>query len=287
MSLGETVRRIRKMKRIKLKYICGNEIDNGNYWRFEQGKSSISADTFYQIIQNLNVSMEEFSLYHNNFAPDKLSQWGKQMIKAFQVLDHEQLEMIEKLTLDEFNKTQQIKYQHLYYLSMIYLCSIKKEPFDPTWISQLKDYLMNCEQWGYYEVSLFNNSLFCLGDLDTILTLYKRMYKSYLRSKSIHKTPNEEIMLATNIIAMCLMQKSYSKAQEINNLIQSQEIEERSMFARTLLLWCDGLINKIVYKKDEGLEQINMTINIMETLRMDSSAKMFKRWKERLLGTNK
>lgn len=287
MSLGETVRRIRKMKRIKLKYICGNEIDNGNYWRFEQGKSSISADTFYQIIQNLNVSMEEFSLYHNNFAPDKLSQWGKQMIKAFQVLDHEQLEMIAKLTLDEFNKTQQIKYQHLYYLSMIYLCSIKKEPFDPTWISQLKDYLMNCEQWGYYEVSLFNNSLFCLGDLDTILTLYKRMYKSYLRSKSIHKTPNEEIMLATNIIAMCLMQKSYSKAQEINSLIQSQEIEERSMFARTLLLWCDGLINKIVYKKDEGLEQINMTINIMETLRMDSSAKMFKRWKERLLGTNK
>lgn len=287
MSLGETVRRIRKMKRIKLKYICGNEIDNGNYWRFEQGKSSISADTFYQIIQNLNVSMEEFSLYHNNFAPDKLSQWGKQMIKAFQVLDHEQLEMIAKLTLDEFNKTQQIKYQHLYYLSMIYLCSIKKEPFDPTWISQLKDYLMNCEQWGYYEVSLFNNSLFCLGDLDTILTLYKRMYKSYLRSKSIHKTPNEEIMLATNIIAMCLMQKSYSKAQEINSLIQSQEIEERSMFARTLLLWCDGLINKIVYKKDEGLEQINMTINIMETLKMDSSAKMFKRWKERLLGTNK
>lgn len=57
MSLGKTIRKIRKMKNIKLKNICGNVIEMGNYWRFEQGQISVSADTFYQIIRNLNISL--------------------------------------------------------------------------------------------------------------------------------------------------------------------------------------------------------------------------------------
>lgn len=283
MSLGKTIKQIRKMKNIKLKHVCGNVIEMGNYWRFEQGQISVSADTFYQIVSNLNISFEEFSFYHENFAQSKLDQWGKQMISAFQVLDANKLEQISSLALDEFNKIQQIKYQHLYFLAMIYIDSINKENIDPFPISQLKEYLMNCEHWGYYEVSLFNNVLFCFGDIDTIFVLYKRMNQSYLRSKPLHKTPNAEIMLATNIISMCIKEKAYSKAQEINTLIQSQEIGERSMFARTLLLWCNGLINKIVLNKDEGLEQIEVSLKIMETLKMESTLKMFERWKSRLL----
>lgn len=283
MSLGKTIKQIRKMKNIKLKHVCGNVIEMGNYWRFEQGQISVSADTFYQIVSNLNISFEEFSFYHENLAESKLNQWGKQMISAFQVLDANKLEQISSLALDEFNKTQQIKYQHLYFLAMIYIDSINKDVIDPLPISQLKEYLMNCEHWGYYEVSLFNNVLFCFGDIDTIFVLYKRMNQSYLRSKPLHKTPNAEIMLATNIISMCIKEKAYSKAQEINTLIQSQEIGERSMFARTLLLWCNGLINKIVLNKDEGLEQIEVSLKIMETLKMESTLKMFERWKNRLL----
>lgn len=283
MSLGETIKQIRKMKNIKLKYVCGNVIEKGNYWRFEQGQISVSADTFYQIIHNLNVSFEEFEFYHDNFGPDKLTQWGKQMISAFQLLDADKLEQISSLALDEFNKTQQIKYQHLYLLATIYIDSINKEDINPLAISNLKEYLMNCKHWGYYEVSLFNNVLFCFGDVDAILTLYKRMNQSYLRSKLLHKTPNAEIMLATNIMSMCLKEKAYSKAVEINSFIQSQKIEERSMFARTLLLWCDGLINKIVLNKEIGLEQVEMSLKIMETLKMESTLKMFERWKSRLL----
>lgn len=283
MSLGKTIKQIRKMKNIKLKHVCGNVIEMGNYWRFEQGQISVSADTFYQIVSNLNISFEEFSFYHENFAQSKLDQWGKKMISAFQVLDKAKLDQIANLALNEFNKTQQIKFQHLYFLAMIYIDSINKENIDPFPISQLKEYLMNCEHWGYYEVSLFNNVLFCFGDIDTIFVLYKRMNQSYLRSKPLHKTPNAEIMLATNIISMCIKEKAYSKAQEINTLIQSQEIGERSMFARTLLLWCNGLINKIVLNKDEGLEQIEVSLKIMETLKMESTLKMFERWKNRLL----
>lgn len=283
MSLGQTIKQIRKMKNIKLKYVCGNVIEMGNYWRFEQGQISVSADTFYQIIKNLNVSFEEFSFYHNNYSPDKLSQWGKQMISYFQKMDTDNLMKISRLALKEFTVTQEIKYQHLYYLALIYIDSIRNETINPLWVSPIKEYLMNCDQWGYYEVSLFNNVLYWFGDMDAILALYKRMNQSLLRSKSLHRTPNEEISLAANIISMCLQEKAYSKAQEINNHIQSQDIGERSMFARTLLLWCDGLINKIVLNKDEGLNQIDMSIKIMESLKMESTLKMFERWKSRLL----
>src|SRR5699024_181538 len=135
-----------------------------------------------------------FSLYHNDFAPDKLTEWGKQMISAFQKMDTAKLKEISYLASNEFKKNQEIRYQHLYYLALIYIDSINNEAINPLWVNQIKEYLMNCEHWGYYEVSLFNNVLFWFGDIDAVLNLYKRMNQSYLRSKSLHKTPNEEIM---------------------------------------------------------------------------------------------
>src|SRR5690625_271719 len=283
MSLGKTVKHIRKTKNIKLKHICGNTIDMGNYWRFEEGRISVSADTFYQIIHNLNISLDEFAFYHSNYQPDKLQQLGKQMISAYQVLDKKKLEEIASLALNEYNQTQQIKYQHLYFVSTIYIDSINKQTINPNHTEPLKDYLMNCEQWGYYEVSLFNNILFIFGDLDIILALYKRMDKSFLRSTPLHRTPNEESLLATNIMTMCLHERAFSKAMEINSHIQALEVGERSMFARTLQLWSKGLINKVVLNKDEGLDQIITSLKIMETLEMTSTLKMFERWKSRLI----
>lgn len=283
MSLGQTIKKIRKMKNIKLKYICGNVIEMGNYWRFEQDQISVSADTFYQIINNLNISFEEFEFYHNNFTHDKLDQLGEKMIQAFQSLNKRQLKLISDKALNEYNKTQQIKYQHLHFLSTVYLDFLNKDPIDHIIVDQLKKYLTDCDHWGYYEVSLFNNILFCFGDLDIILVLYKRMNQSYLRSESLHKTPNEEIILTSNIICLCLANKAYTKAQEINHLIQTKKIGERSMYARTLRLWCDGLINKIVMNKDEGTKQIEVSLEIMKSLKMDSSFKMFDRWTKELL----
>lgn len=283
MSLGKTIRKIRKMKNIKLKNICGNVIEMGNYWRFEQGQISVSADTFYQIIRNLNISLEEFEFYHSNFTHDKLDQLGKDMIQAFQSLDKEQLNLISEKALIEYKKTQQIKYQHLYYLASIYLEFLNKDSINPISVDHLKKYLTDCEHWGYYEVSLFNNILFCFGDLDIVLVLYKRMNQSYLRSESLHKTPNEEIILATNIICLCLANRANSKAQEINHLIQAKNLGERSMYARTLKLWCDGLVNKIVLNKEEGTKQIEASLDIMKSLKMESSYKMFDRWTKELL----
>src|SRR5690625_1241774 len=100
MSLGRTVKLIRKTKNIKLKHICANTIDMGNYWRFEEGHISVSAETFYQIIHNLNVSLDEFAFYHSNYKPDKQQQLGKKMISAYQVLDKNTLEEIAILALN-------------------------------------------------------------------------------------------------------------------------------------------------------------------------------------------
>lgn len=66
-------------------------------------------------------------------------------------------------------------------------------------------------------------------------------------------------------------------------MIQIKDIDERSMFARTLLLWCDGLVNKVVFRKDEGLEQIKTSLEIMKSLDMETTLNMFDRWTNQLL----
>ncbi|WP_067841696.1 Rgg family transcriptional regulator [Amphibacillus sediminis] len=283
MSLGATIAKIRKMKKIKIRHICGDMIDPGNYWRFEKGQISVSADTFYQILNNLNISYEEFHYLHNESEQDFYTIWGRELIRYYGTKDLDGLKEVSSKALNEYQLTNQIKYHHLHLLTEIYLAAVTQKKITKRLILPIKNYLIQCEEWGYYEVSLFSNTLFAFGDLSTILTLYKKAYRTFSKTQKLHKTTHEETLLSVNVICLCLEHQALTEAKEINQMIQSQKTDERAMFSRTVLLWCDGLVDKLVNRNEQGLDKIESSFTIMETLSMTHMLKMFKDWTQRLL----
>src|SRR5690625_239018 len=61
---GKTIQEIRKSKNMTLKEAAGDSLSVSQLSRFENGKSMIPVDLFYEVLDNLNTTSEEFAFIH-------------------------------------------------------------------------------------------------------------------------------------------------------------------------------------------------------------------------------
>ena len=61
---GETIKKIRKSKNMTLKEVAGDSLSLSQLSRFENGKSMIPVNLFYEILDNLNTTSEEFAFIY-------------------------------------------------------------------------------------------------------------------------------------------------------------------------------------------------------------------------------
>ncbi|MCY7185295.1 helix-turn-helix domain-containing protein, partial [Streptococcus gallolyticus] len=59
-NLGKSFKMLRESKGLSQKEIAGDIISIAQLSRFERGISSINAETLYNCLENMNVSVEEF-----------------------------------------------------------------------------------------------------------------------------------------------------------------------------------------------------------------------------------
>lgn len=61
---GNTIKEIRVGKGLSQSFVVENTISQSNYSRFENGEIEISARAFINILNKMEVSFEEFLLFH-------------------------------------------------------------------------------------------------------------------------------------------------------------------------------------------------------------------------------
>ncbi|WP_301359555.1 helix-turn-helix domain-containing protein [Enterococcus spodopteracolus] len=60
--IGETLKKIRKGKKLTVKYITSNIISPQHYYKVEKGETYLSCNYLLQILSRMNVSYKEFSI---------------------------------------------------------------------------------------------------------------------------------------------------------------------------------------------------------------------------------
>ena len=65
MQIGEVIGAIRKNKNLKSKDVYKGILSRPAISRFEKGNSDTTADKFLQILDNLNLSLEEFHFLYD------------------------------------------------------------------------------------------------------------------------------------------------------------------------------------------------------------------------------
>lgn len=149
-NLGKCFKLLRESKGLLQKEIAGEVISIAQLSRFERGVSNINADTLYQCLENMNVSIAEFQCVCRNYLQNQTLLFQDEVAKAY----------IEKNTLTlkhHLVKCQQLEasspHQKFYKLNTIIVKAVlqqcdKKEKVAKKDVQFLVDYLFSVEEWG-------------------------------------------------------------------------------------------------------------------------------------------
>lgn len=190
MEVGKTIKYIRLSKKMKSKNVYTNILSRPAISKFEKGLSDTSTEKLFKILANLNISLDEFYFIYNSHNIENDSDFFNEYSHAFYLSDLKRLNHLKMINDQKYQLTNQIKQLHYSALCDLTISYISNNQINRESFNILKLYLLECEEWTYYELVLFTNSLDFFPE-DLILLLYKRTKKKLEDFSQLRKYNNE------------------------------------------------------------------------------------------------
>lgn len=272
--IGTTLKKIRKAKNIPIKNLCHEAIDQGNYWRLENEKIESSFSTILKIIYNMNITIEEF-VEQLPIERVKYEDYESKLIHYFKNKDIDMLEHLKEDLHQELPVNASLRISHLYYLTDLYISRIKNVPYKKDSQKFLQKYLINCNDWGSYELSLLNNTLF-IFDVDISFLFYKKCVAKF--SKSKNKESLKIIPLTLNLMALSAEYNQRKIILFLLSILEKLEIQENDTYEYIIRKWGINIANYLLFKEDTHLNEAKKIVNLLSALDMKDTHALYSSW---------
>lgn len=282
-NIGKIVKIIREEKNIKVESIRTDVMDRGNYWRFENGTISTSADKFLTILENLNIDINEFIELYSTEEMIIFKKMKSDLLKAAKFDDYQLCSKIGTLAKKKYECSKKIKYLHLSELAFLFASRIETNithnihAYTPT---EIQKYLGQCDTWNYYEIALFNNILFTF-QLDDAVLLGNRLIKSLKKKQKTRDIYNEDVLILINLISFCIEENANSLAEKLLKNLLALNISESSTYSRIMFLWIKTIFN--IKFHQENKQELDKIYDILKFLGMSETLVMIENWGKKLL----
>ncbi|MDT2752525.1 MULTISPECIES: Rgg/GadR/MutR family transcriptional regulator [Enterococcus] len=187
-NYGEIYKSIRKGKGLVQTDVCHPQLNRGTLTRIENYNQNTSFETMQHLLNQINVSLEEFEYICNEFQPDARE---KIITDYYSLVSNAEIEKINCLKTDCSNylkKYEDNKIREIYTIltSLIELNSdtskhiskSTKQLVDKVW-----ERLEKIDTWTYDDIRMINSIFYSL-DFDTIIHLIPKLITS------LHKYTN-------------------------------------------------------------------------------------------------
>lgn len=270
---GETFRRARKAKGMTLKEACGDTLSVSQLSRFENGKSVIPVDLFYDVLSNINTTSEEFYYFMGQKTEVKLS-------RQFDLI----AEYVKDKRYDALNQLKQsLKYSRpspysweqflIYFISSLLDMNEDKKPEAHHFIL---DYLMQVENWGEMELRLY--ALF--GFVLEVETMHHLMHTALKRSKLYQHIPQDQKLLhiiLSNTFSTFLFRDRLDYAEETIELFEEVYSENVDFVTPHIdFMFNRGLLHFKKGEVDQGKECCEKAIRFCTLFKQKKSEQLYK-----------
>lgn len=181
-------------------------------------------------------------------------------------------------TNQEYKKTNQINQLHYSALCELTSNYISDIPPDKESLDILKKYLLECEEWTYYELVLFTNSLDFFPE-ELIIILYERTKKKLEKYNLLRKYNNEVFSLLSNILVIFITKNDYKNCTFFfNELSNSISETKNKMYDKVMLAFFEELIVMMIsktYDKKKIEKIISLFCNLDMPLKTIQCTKLF------------
>lgn len=267
LNTGKVIREIRLSKKLKVKNVYNNILERPSVSKFEKGLSDTTSEKFFKILDNLNISLEEFYFRYNQDNESEDFYFLQNYTKLFYDVDIVGLKKLENEMLKKHKQSQQDKLLYYSILANLTVSSLSKEALNEKKLNILKEYLFKCEDWNYFEIILFTNSMDFFSK-DVILLLYERLKEKLEEFKQIRRYNNELFVLVTNILVIFLIANELRISKILySDLTQYTSDTNNKMYEKTMLMFFKELIDMISKRTTES-KSIEEIINFFDFLNM-------------------
>ena len=267
METGEVIRYIRLSKNIKSGNVYTGILSRPAISRFEQGLSDTTTEKLFKIIRNLNVSLDEFYYIYNKTHLENDYDFYNEYSQAFYLNDLKTLKKLRNVTDKQYKSTNKVKHLHYSSLTDLTISYITKEKNNIESIKILKKYLLECNEWTYYELVLFTNSLDFFSE-ELILLLYKRAKKKLKYFTQLRKYSNEVFSLLTNILVVFITKNDVNRSIFFYDELKSSLSETNNrMYEKAMIIFFKELID-IIDTKKTNVTNVEKIISLFDYLNM-------------------
>ena len=277
-NYGATFRTFRQNKGYTLQQVATGIVSVSFLSKFERGDSDISFSVMVELLDRIMVTFEEFYFLHNEGKSHAIEEFFNAAEKAYIHRDLITLNELKAQALRSYQSTNHIPFHCNALLLDVYQAMIQKEEVDVTddSLQLLMNYLFDIEVWGYYELSLYNSTLFLLPP-ESVITFSETIYK---KSVSMNKLPlvhNIFIRILLNTITYLTGGKDphFAYEQECRTFmdyLKQSDIPERDLHARIAFMQAQGYVDVRIGNIKRGVNRLERAIAMYEELGADELA---------------
>ncbi|MBU7498276.1 helix-turn-helix domain-containing protein, partial [Lactiplantibacillus pentosus] len=275
-NLGSVIREVRQSKALTLKQVAGSELSVAFLSKVERGNSDISLNNFLIVLKALNISWDEFFYVARGYQVGNGLKFMEK-IKKYMLEDNVYgLQRLQSIEATMCNDDSNYHHFNVIIIDLI-ISQIQHTQFKKESVTELQTYLLNVENWGIYELTLFNNVMFCFPTPVLSLLLDNAMKKAIAYR---HLPQYEELLMIIicNNLEITLQQKNIVQAEKI--VAQSTEIyrNKRISLSNMKFKFLQGILMMYTGDVDSGKKLVVGVIEACYVLGDDEQAYSFEKY---------
>lgn len=200
---GKTLKFIREGKGKSLAEVAKGHISTSQLSRFENGESDITVSKLFGVLAEMNVDVDEFVYASQDFKKDELTRILEQLKQSIYIRD---VVTIKKILSEQLAKAERDSRREFHRLNAI-LIAYKLRNLDKTIVVSkedtafLTDYLFRVENWSYYEILLFANTIDKLGHQTMMLFCRELIHRTqFYREMKQHRLVVSQVLLSAYLV---------------------------------------------------------------------------------------
>lgn len=282
VNYGKILREIRTSRGMNLDETADDIISTGFLSKIERGESVPNFDIFLRLLERLRVDFNEFTFLTKNEFKQPYAEFQTELALATVADDAGRLSDLVKVNQAKYNKTNNLVNRHQYITAQLAYQAVKKEKFDVTMIAELKQYLLNVDNWERYELRLFNNNLNWF-DLETVNLLSKTAIN---RSQNVWKVDENNTILVYILLNTAELQLQKKQITELNATLSRLSmlmVADDVSVAKVKFNYLRGMLKIVQGNVEAGKLEVDKAVEVLRYFHAYDWASGFEKFYEDML----
>lgn len=280
---GQTFRYIRKNKGQTLKAVAEGITTASSISQFENGHIKLNFETLLILLDRLNTTVEEYKFLLNEKSdiPNQ-NDFHHQLKQAYQernvtLINH--LFQLENLYLVTDNN---VRHEHNIILLTQLKNVIEHQESDSSLTDPIKDYLFSCEDWGFYELNLFNNYIpyFPRSYLVELIEFIRKKASIY---EGLHPQRKLKALVTLNILSQLIGSEYPKLVNQLFRMVEQDLAGTTDLYERNYYQFLYGKNQMSLGMIELGQKACNDAIQILEHFGLYKQAKLYQHELERYI----